>query len=157
MTITIAVTAAQIERLDVGPVTEAIAPLLATGGTAGEQQVQFAIADPREANDPRELSEIGAIRLWFLRVDSAYPWLPFFLDWKAGELGRYAAMLVPHQFHPTDGIQFNPEALELFLMQKLFVLADWFRDRDITATPRLKGLAQMLGYDLEDEFFERLR
>ena len=156
MTITIAVTGEQIEALDISPVTTAIAPCLDSAGSSGEQQMQFAIADPREPNDPRELSEIGEIRLWFVRVDSVYPWLPFFLDWKAGELGRYAAMLVPHQFHPTDGIQFNPEALELFVMQKIFVMADWYRDRGIAAPQRLQGMAQMLGYDLDAEFFARL-
>jgi hypothetical protein len=47
--------------------------------------------------DPRELSEFPDIRLWFLRLDATYPWLPVLLDWRAGELARYAAMLVPHQ------------------------------------------------------------
>lgn len=32
-----------------------------------------------------------------MRLDAAYPWLPVLLDWRAGELARYAAMLVPHQ------------------------------------------------------------
>lgn len=47
--------------------------------------------------DPRELSELPDIRLWFVRLDAAYPWLPIVVDWRAGELVRYAAMLVPHQ------------------------------------------------------------
>lgn len=47
--------------------------------------------------DPRELSELPDIRLWFVRLDAAYPWLPIVVDWRAGELSRYAAMLVPHQ------------------------------------------------------------
>lgn len=51
--------------------------------------------------DPRELSELPDVRLWFVRLDTAYPWLPAVLDWRAGELGRYAAMLVPHQVGPT--------------------------------------------------------
>ncbi|CAN1146687.1 Protein CHLORORESPIRATORY REDUCTION 6, chloroplastic [Linum perenne] len=50
--------------------------------------------DPR---DPREVSEFPDIRLWFVRLDSLYPWLPVVLDWRAGELARYAALLVPHQ------------------------------------------------------------
>lgn len=49
--------------------------------------------------DPRELSEMPDIRLWFVRLDAAYPWLPVVLDWRAGELARYTAMLVPHQVH----------------------------------------------------------
>ena len=47
--------------------------------------------------DPRELSELSDVRLWFVRLDSAYPWLPAVLDWRGGELARYSAMLIPHQ------------------------------------------------------------
>jgi hypothetical protein len=32
-----------------------------------------------------------------VRLDAAYPWFPVVVDWRAGELARYAAMLVPHQ------------------------------------------------------------
>lgn len=156
MTIAIALDADAIQRLDLSPARTAIEPLLADDPARYEQQVRFAIDWPQDPADPRELSEIPELRLWFLRLDSAYPWLPFFLDWKAGELGRYAAMLVPHQFSQTDGILFNPEALELFAMRKTFVLADWLRDRDISARSRLRGMAQMLGYDLEDDLFDLL-
>lgn len=63
-----------------------------------ERTIGFTINYIREdPNDIRELSEIPDIRLWFLRLDAAYPWLPVVLDWRAGELARYAAMLVPHQ------------------------------------------------------------
>lgn len=160
MTIELEITADCLARLDLTPVTMAIAPYLNTDPqqplTNLEQQIVWRIAEIREPDDPRELSEIPEIRLWFLRLDSLYPWLPFALDWKAGELGRYAAMLVPHQFSKTEGILFNPEALELFVMGKVFVLADWLRDRGLTARPRLQGMAQMLGYDLDDDFFALL-
>lgn len=56
--------------------------------------LQYEVDDPL---DPRELSELPDIRLWFVRLDAAYPWLPIVVDWRAGELSRYAAMLVPHQ------------------------------------------------------------
>lgn len=56
--------------------------------------INYKKEDPR---DPRELSEFPDIRLWFVRLDATYPWLPVLLDWRAGELARYAAMLVPHQ------------------------------------------------------------
>lgn len=56
--------------------------------------INYTRPDPR---DPRELSEYPDIRLCFVRLDAAYPWLPVLLDWRAGELARYAAMLVPHQ------------------------------------------------------------
>lgn len=63
-----------------------------------ERTIGFTINYTKEdPNDPRELSELGEIRLWFVRLDAAYPWLPVLLDWRAGELARYAAMLVPHQ------------------------------------------------------------
>lgn len=63
-----------------------------------ERTIGFTINYTREdPNDPRELSEFPDIRLWFVRLDATYPWLPVLLDWRAGELARYAAMLVPHQ------------------------------------------------------------
>lgn len=63
-----------------------------------ERSVGFTINYVRaDENDPRELSEFPEIRLWFVRLDAVYPWLPLVLDWRAGELARYAAMLVPHQ------------------------------------------------------------
>lgn len=63
-----------------------------------ERTIGFTINYTREdPNDPRELSEFPDLRLWFLRLDATYPWLPVLLDWRAGELARYAAMLVPHQ------------------------------------------------------------
>ncbi|MFN5873775.1 MAG: CRR6 family NdhI maturation factor, partial [Aphanizomenon sp.] len=107
----------------------------------------------REANDPRELSEIPEVRLWFIRLDSKYPWLPFLLDWKAGELARYAAMLIPHQFSSKEGVQYNPEALEIFLMHKIFILSDWLQKQNIASPSRLKSLAQIMGYELDDALF----
>jgi hypothetical protein len=80
--------------------------------------------------------------------------LPFLLDWKAGELGRYTAMLVPHQFHPTEGIQYNPEALEIFVMQKIFILSQWLKSQGIEEKTKLKYLTQVLGYELDEAFFE---
>jgi hypothetical protein len=63
-----------------------------------ERSVGFVINYEREdPYDPRELSEMSDVRLWFVRLDAAYPWLPIVLDWDAGELARYSAMLVPHQ------------------------------------------------------------
>lgn len=63
-----------------------------------ERTIGFTINYTREDEyDPRELSEFPDIRLWFIRLDAVYPWLPVVLDWRGGELARYAAMLVPHQ------------------------------------------------------------
>lgn len=123
---------------------------------ASEQKYQLLIDFPRDENDPRELSEIPEIRLWFVRLDAIFPWFPFLLDWKAGELARYTAMLVPHQFHRTEGIQFNPEALEIFVMHKVFSLGETLPKFGIQPQSRVKAIAQTLGYDLDDEFLSSL-
>lgn len=63
-----------------------------------QRTIGFTINYTREdPHDLKELSELPDIRLWFVRLDATYPWLPVLLDWRAGELARYAAMLVPHQ------------------------------------------------------------
>ena len=99
MTITITLNNDSIYSLDVSPALMVIEPLLQAGNICSyEQQLRLEINYEQEENDPRELSEIPEVRLWFVRLDAKYPWLPFLLDWKAGELSRYAAMLVPHQF-----------------------------------------------------------
>ena len=153
---TIKLNAATLHRLDLSPAVAVIDPWLADGSVINhEQEIQFEISFPQEPEDPRELSEIPEVRLWFLRLDSRYPWLPFLLNWEAQELGRYTAMLVPHQFN-SSGIEFNPEALELFLMQKIFALSDWMQQQGIASRIKLKFMAQMLGYELEDEFFDLL-
>ena len=120
-------------------------------------KLSFAIDYPRDANDPRELSEVPEIRLWFIRLDSHYPWLPLFLDIESGELGRYAAMLVPHQFSPLDGIRYNPEALEIFVMGKVFTISRWLKENQIDGIEKLKLMVRSLGYELDDGLFELLR
>jgi hypothetical protein len=157
MTLSIVLKTETIGKLELSPVREAIAQPLEDGKIASlEQQVSFEIDYPRDPNDPRELSEIPEIRLWFVRLDACYPWFLFLLDGKSGELYRYVAMLVPHQFSRTEGIQYNPEALEIFVMNKMFVLADWFKQQGILSPTKLKVIAQTLGYDLDDNFFEML-
>jgi hypothetical protein len=121
-----------------------------------DPKLRFAVNYPRQPDDPRELSEIPEVRLWFVRLDARYPWLPLMLDWEAGELGRYAAMLLPHQFSPTEGIRYNPEALEIFVMQKVFILMDWMMAQNMMNRTRLKFMTQMLGYELEDSLFDLL-
>jgi hypothetical protein len=155
MAIIIKLNSEQVNRLDLSPVQTVIDPIPEnTDITAYEQQISFEIDYSRDPQDPREISEVPEIRLWFIRLDAQYPWLPFFLDWKSGELARYVAMLVPHQFHRTEGIQYNPEALEIFLMQKIFILDHWLVQHNIPSKSRLMAMAQMLGYDLDDTFFE---
>ncbi|WAL61064.1 CRR6 family NdhI maturation factor [Thermocoleostomius sinensis] len=156
MTTTITLNADQLNTLDLSPVETILNEWQQAGSIAThEQEIRFELDYPRDATDPRELSEIPEIRLWFVRLDARYPWLPILLNWESGELARYAAMLVPHQFSP-EGIQFNPEALEIFMMHKVFVLMDWMKQQGNLRYSQLKFMTQMLGYELDDGFFEFL-
>ncbi|CAM6095275.1 unnamed protein product [Calypogeia fissa] len=105
--------------------------------------------------DPRELSEMPDIRLWFVRLDASYPWLPIVLDWRAGELARYAAMLVPHQMSKRQGLVFNPEALELFAMRKVFLLYSWLK---VIGIPKPKNkvndMLRILGFGITDQLYD---
>lgn len=158
MTVSITLNSDNIHQLDLTPVTEHVVSWLESGAIANHaSDIQFDIDYPREPNDPREISEIPEIRLWFIRVDSYYPWMPYLLDWEAGELARYTAMLIPHQFSRAEGIQYNPEALEIFVMQKVFVLLDWMQQHGISGRKRLKQMTTMLGYELDDGFFELIK
>ncbi len=144
-----------LENLDLSTARIVIEKLI-QDPVANEQQLRFDISYPRIDDDPRELSEIAEVRLWFIRLDAAYPWLPYFLDWQ-GELSRYAAMLVPHQFSSQEGIQFNPEALEIFVMSKIFVLLAWLDQQGIEAENKLRSMAQVLGYEIDSTLFQLLR
>jgi hypothetical protein len=158
MTTTLTLNAEQVNILDLTPVQTIVDSWLQQGTIAShEQEIRLAIEYPRQPEDPRELSEIPEIRLWFIRLDTRYPWMPYLLDWESGELARYTAMLVPHQFSPREGIQYNPEALEIFMMQKVLVLMDWMQQQGIVSQTKLKFMTQMLGYELDDGFFELLR
>jgi hypothetical protein len=157
MTITIPINTQQLQSLDLSPVKTIITDYQQRKAIAElEQTLQFAIDYPRSEEDKRELSEIPEVRLWFVRLDAVYPWIILLLDPKTGEIARYAAMLVPHQFHRSEGIQYNPEALEIFVMQKLFILADWLKNQQISSLSRLKFFAQQFGYDIDEDFLNRL-
>ena len=119
--------------------------------------LEFKLDYTRDSQDPRELSEIPEVRLWFVRLDARYPYLPLLLNWQAGELARYVAMLVPHQFNRKEGIQYNPEALEIWVMQRVFILTDWLRNKELMDRSRLKFMTQVLGYELDDGLFDLLR
>ncbi len=158
MSLKINLNSEQINQLDLTPIRTVIETLLTNNEiSANEQQLTFAINYPLEPTDPRELSEIPEIRLWFIRVDALYPWLPFFLDWKNGELARYTAMLVPHQFKRNEGIVYNSEALDIFVMSKIFILNHWLKQQNLTGNSRLKSMAQMLGYDIDESFFQTMK
>lgn len=148
-----------ILRLDLTPfhtATGIASPLSVEPKEFLERTIGFTINYTKEdPNDPRELSEYGEIRLWFVRLDAAYPWLPVLLDWRAGELARYAAMLVPHQMSLKMGVVFNPEALELFVMNKVFIVYNWLKQQNVPK-PRLRAsdMARMLGFGIGDELFD---
>lgn len=153
----IRVTTDQIKNLDLSAAKIEIEELSRKGEMNAQfGQLQFKIDFARDSSDPRELSEIPEVRLWFVYLDARYPWLPLLLDWKTGELGRYVAMVVPHEFSRTDGIQYNPEALEIFVMQKIFFLTHWLEEQGIPSQHRLQSLAQMFGYELDNGFFNLL-
>ncbi|XGB41618.1 MAG: CRR6 family NdhI maturation factor [Nodosilinea sp. LVE1205-7] len=134
-----------------------IEPSLASGHIFKENlALRFAIDLDRDPTDPRELSELPEVRLWFIRLDGRYPWLPLVLDWETGELARYVAMLVPHQFSPTEGIRYNPEALEIFIMNKIFVITAWLEQQGINSNSKVKFMAKTLGYEIDDGLFALL-
>lgn len=154
MTTTITLDSDTLYTLNLLPIEAVLQQWQEEGSIASrEQEIQFAIDLDRDPTDPRELSEIPEVRLWFIRLDAHYPWMPILLDWEAGELARYVAMLVPHQFSP-EGIQYNPEALEIFVMRKVFVLTDWMQQQGMAGRTKIKFMLKMLGYDLDDGLFE---
>lgn len=157
MTTSIKIDNNHLQSLDISPVKTVVEEILNKDEIiSNHQTIKLEIDFPREETDPRELSEIPEVRLWFLALDAYYPYLPFFLDWKDGDLIRYAAMLVPHKFNRSEGIQYNHEALDIFIMQKVFVLHEWLKQQGINDNSFPKYMAQMFGYDLENSLFELL-
>ena len=94
MSTVIYINQACIESLDLTPAKIAIEKLLANWDeiSEGDRAIQIELVWDREDGDPRELSEISEVRLWFVRLDAIYPWFSYLLDWRS-ELSRYAAML----------------------------------------------------------------
>ncbi|KAL5220250.1 hypothetical protein ABZP36_024963 [Zizania latifolia] len=149
-----------IQKLDLSPVLEVLGDLnsMTAAQTRNllDRTVGFTINYEREdPYDTQELSEFPDIRLWFVRLDASYPWFPVVLDWRAGELARYAAMLAPHQMSMRLGVVFNPEALELFVMKKVFIVYSWLKQQN-HPKPGLKtsDMARMLGFGIGDELFD---
>ena len=111
---------------------------------------------PREVEDPRELSEIPEIRLWSLRADAAYPWLPLVLERTSGQLTRHVAMLLPHSFSRSEGIRFAPDSLELWITHRLFLLDHWSRGHGLNCRGNLEQMAAVLGFELDAGFWQGL-
>ncbi|BEV35812.1 CRR6 family NdhI maturation factor [Synechococcus sp. M16CYN] len=112
---------------------------------------------PRDARDPRELAECPEPRLWALRADARYPWLPLILERDRGSLIRHVAMVVSHTFNRSEGLRFDPQALDLWLTHRLMQLDELCNEK--LNRPMRGNLSQMavaLGYELNDSFWALL-
>ena len=149
------ISAAAIRGLDLAPLNGwaelDAAALLRIGA-----QLDLAYQWPRDPEDPRELSEIPEVRLWSLRADARYPWLPLVLERSSGQLTRHVAMLLPHSFNRTEGLRFAPESLELWLTHRLFLLDDWSRGQGLNCRQGLAQMAAVLGLELDAAFWDPL-
>lgn len=111
---------------------------------------------PRAADDPRELSECPEPRLWALRADAHYPWLPLLLERSGGSLAQHVALLVPHDFSPSEGIRFDPQALELWITQRLMLLDHLGSALAQSQRGNLDQMAATLGFELDQRFWALL-
>ena len=113
---------------------------------------------PRESDDPRELSECPEPRLWALRADARFPWLPLLLERDQGSLVRHVAMIVPHSFSRSDGLRFDPQALELWITHRLMLLNQLGSSSELSGGQRgnLSLMAASLGFELDGGFWELL-
>jgi hypothetical protein len=151
----IAVSPEAIRSLDLAPLASLLgrppADYLARSGSM-ELQLEW----PREAEDPRELSEIPEVRLWSLRADALCPWLPLVLERSGGQLTRHVAMLLPHGFSRQEGIRFAPESLELWITHRLFQLDEQARASGLNCRGGLAQMAAVLGFELDPGFWSPL-
>lgn len=153
--LTIPVSAEAIRCLDLTPLEPlrrgSLAERLAEAG-----RLELGLEWPRQADDPRELSEIPEVRLWSLRADAADPWLPLLLERSSGQLTRHVAMLLPHGFSRSEGIRFAPESLELWITHRLFQLDERARDAGLNCRGSLAQMAAVLGFELDPDFWRPL-
>ncbi|MCP9809339.1 CRR6 family NdhI maturation factor [Cyanobium sp. HWJ4-Hawea] len=147
--------AAAIGRLDLTPLAS-WAELGAVDLVRAAGCLELSYLWPRQADDPRELSEIAELRLWTLYADATYPWLPLVLERASGQLTRHVAMLLPHHFSRNEGIRFAPEALELWITHRLFGLDAWAQGQGLNCRQGLAQMAAVLGYELDSGFWELL-
>ncbi len=111
---------------------------------------------PRDTDDPRELSECPEPRLWALRADVVYPWLPLVLERSGGSLIQHVAMLVPHDFSASEGIRFDPQALELWITHRLMLLDHLGKDLPQSQRGNLLQMAATIGYEVDAAFWTLL-
>jgi hypothetical protein len=151
----VAVSAEAIRRLDLAPL-ESLLGCAPADYLARSGQVELQLEWPREADDPRELSEIPEVRLWSLRADALCPWLPLVLERSSGQLTRHVAMLLPHGFSRQEGIRFAPESLELWITHRLFLLDEQARCAGLNCRGGLAQMAAVLGFELDPDFWSPL-
>lgn len=152
----LAVPAAAIAGLDLSPLAP-WADLPAAERIARGPQLELTYEWPRAAEDLRELSEIPEVRLWTLRADALHPWLPLVLERSSGQLTRHVAMLLPHGFSRNEGIRFAPEALELWLTHRLYLLDHWAAGQGLNCRQGLTQMAAVLGLELDPSFWQGLQ
>ena len=150
------INADEIRRLDLTPLqpwsSQPLQSLLELG-PALELQFYW----PRDPSDPRELAECPEPRLWALRADANYPWLPLLLERDQGSLIRHVAMVVPHSFNSSEGLRFEPQALELWITHRLMQLDDLCRSKlGLSQRGNLSQMAASLGYELDAGFWTLL-
>lgn len=119
-------------------------------------QLTIELEWPRDENDPRERSEIPELRLWSLRADALCPWLPLVLERSGGDLVRHVAMLLPHGFHPQEGIRFVQDSLDLWVTHRLFQLDAWSLEGGLNCRQGLGQMAAVLGFELDPAFWTLL-
>ena len=111
---------------------------------------------PRDADDPRELSECPEPRLWALRADAVYPWLPLVLERSSGSLIQHVAMVVPHDFSPSEGIRFDPQALEIWITHRFMLLDHLGQHLPQSQRGNLLQMAATIGYEVDAAFWTLL-
>lgn len=152
---TIAISSKAIRNQDLSP----MAPWASLAASALLQEgprLELQYDWPRADDDPRELSEIAEPRLWTLRADAHFPWLPLVLERSSGQLTRHVAMLLPHGFSRAEGIRFAPEALELWLTHRLYLLDHWALSDGVNCRQGLGQMAAVLGLELDPYFWQSL-
>ena len=111
---------------------------------------------PRDADDPRELSECPEPRLWALRADAFHPWLPLVLERSGGSLIQHIAMVVPHDFSPNEGIRFDPQALEIWITHRFMLLDHLGQHLPQSQRGNLLQMAATIGYEVDAAFWTLL-
>jgi hypothetical protein len=148
----VSVSRQQIQGLDLSPLVPWMAlpveELLSHAGTLNVQLDWLTMAE-----DPRELSEIPEVRLWCLRADAEFPWLPLLLERAGGAMARHVAMLLPHRFSRNEGLQFAPDSLELWISHRLFQLDALSLAAGMDCRQGLGQMAAVLGYELDPSFW----